>query len=1181
MKLARLLLQAFGPFTDKTLDFAASGSNLHLIYGPNEAGKSAALRAITDLRFGIPLRSPDDFIHPTGRMRIAGLFIDDQGEPIGLVRRKGRAPTLSRFDIATEQPDPALPVLREHELALTGGVERSEFEAMFGLNHERLRAGGDRLLKGEGELGSALFEASAGTRGIAAILTALDDDAKTIFNPHGRAQNATINEARRQLEEQRSAWRQAQTKPADWQVLNRAHEQAKAKLAEIDQAIEILRRRENELTELRTVEPLLRQHDRALADLQALAEVPDLPESAREERLAAEQALRRAQQELLDADLELNRCAKALAILVIETPLLEHAEMIERLAAGVEAATRSRIEAQQQQAVIERIAADLAAGAARIAPGRDIPEVLNAAPSEADRVALNDHLQAIGRLNERLAGNRQRALDLDEALSADAQEIPALPDPAVRQSVAEALRGAQALGDVGRRRGDLDRQIGELESRLIQALSDMGAQSEQVLRRAQPLLEAQIAQARQELAEVDEATRDARDEDRRLEPQLEEQRLRQRQLAAEGEVVTAETLRLARERRDDGWTRVRKGYVDRTDDAAELGRGIDAAFDADRLLPDAFEAAQEEADRQADLLRADAKRAAASEECSTRIEQMETRRREIAVVLASLGAKRENVLAGWTGRLTQAQLPALDADALREWQGRRGVVLDLADRLAGLRSDREAVLAEASTAASALALTLRAAGQTVAEVVGGGEVNVLPSLIAKALRWEKKAAESEAQGGARADTLRKQQDERKKVGALISRTETELKGHEEALDAWHARLFLPSGSGAETVKARLEELDALARQSTALNDARQAQGHHNAVVSDIETRAAQLALLAGEPEPTSVDDFADRLRRRLAASRESEQERNTLIRDQGRAQQKKLQAETELEQQGAMLARLCSAAGVATADLLPEQEEGAARKRQAQMHLSTLREQLAQASARPEEALRQSLAGQDAVAIESERDSRRLEIGQRETEQAAARQAEEQTRRALESVDTSDRAAAAREAMESAAARLRASIRPWARLKLAHALLKESLNRFRERAQAPMVAAASTYFSLMTAGRYQRLVADEADDKPVLRAERADGVRIGVEAMSDGTADQLYLALRLAALDLRRASHPHMPLVLDDVLITSDDERAANILRALARFAEGGQVMIFTHHRHLIDVARAALGEQALVVHSL
>lgn len=98
----------------------------------------------------------------------------------------------------------------------------------------------------------------------------------------------------------------------------------------------------------------------------------------------------------------------------------------------------------------------------------------------------------------------------------------------------------------------------------------------------------------------------------------------------------------------------------------------------------------------------------------------------------------------------------------------------------------------------------------------------------------------------------------------------------------------------------------------------------------------------------------------------------------------------------------------------------------------------------------------------------------------------------------------------------------------------------------------STYFSLITGGRYPHLVADEADGNPVLRAERDDGVLIGVEAMSEETADQLYLVLRLTALELRRASHPQMPLVLDDVLITSDGERAANILRAHGKFSEGG-----------------------------
>ncbi|MFM9884889.1 MAG: hypothetical protein ACKVQT_17855, partial [Burkholderiales bacterium] len=588
-----------------------------------------------------------------------------------------------------------------------------------------------------------------------------------------------------------------------------------------------------------------------------------------------------------------------------------------------------------------------------------------------------------------------------------------------------------------------------------------------------------------------------------------------------------------------------------------------------------------EADRQADLLRADAKRAATSEECSVRIAQMEARRRDIAAALAALGAQRERVLAAWMERLRQAELPALDAEALREWQGRREVVLELAERRAGLQSDREGVLAEASSAGSALLVTLRAAGLAVDPAAAGGEIDALPALIAQALQWEKKAAENEAQGSARARSLRTQLAERKRVGTSISQTETALQVHAEALATWHARLFLPAGSASETVKARLEELDALARQSAALNDARQSQGHHNALVKDIETRAAALAMLVGEAQPVSVDDFADRLRRRLVASRESDQARNTLRRDQGRARQKKLQAEAELEQQDAVLARLCSAARVATADMLPEREESAAKKRQAQVHLSTLGEQLAQASARPEEALRRSLAGQDAVAIESERARCKLEIGQRETEQAAARTVEEEARRALEAIDTSDRAAAAREGMESAAARFRAAIRPWARLKLAHALLRESLNRFRERAQAPMVAAASTYFSLMTGGRYERLEADEEGDKPVLRAVQADGTKKGIEAMSEGTSDQLYLALRLAALDLRRASHQHMPLVLDDVLITSDDERAANVLRALARFSEGGQVMIFTHHRHLIDIARAALSDRALTVHSL
>jgi uncharacterized protein YhaN len=1174
MKLARLLLQAFGPFTATELVFTGNGvdpaANLHLIYGPNEAGKSSALRAMMDLRFGIHLHSPDDFIHAPGKLRVAGVFLDDQGEAIGLVRRKGRGSTLSRFDITTGQPANPPEAGQELELALTGGLERKEFEAMFGLNHERLRAGGDLLLKGEGELGSTLFEASAGTRGIAAILAGLESDAKNFYNPHGQAKSAIINEARRQLDDQRHLWKQAITRPNDWQTLNRAHDQAKDALAEVDKALETLRRRENELTELRTVAPLLREHDRAFSELQSVTDVPDLPENAREDRLAAEQALRRAETDLQEAKLELARCTDALAALVIEKPLLEHAGAIERLVASLETVARSRIETRQQQALIDQIETDLAASAARIVPDLGLAAIVSAVPSAADRVALDTHLDALSLLGERLKGHHSRAVELNEAIAFNPDDIPPLPAPEARQRLGVALRNAHSLGDITRQMVDLDRGIRDQGSWLDQAQSDLGADSAAALREARPLLDAQIISTRQELANLDQEKIRLENEDQRLAEDLDQQRLRQRQLAAEGEVVTADTLRLIREHRDKGWGLIRQAYVERTHDVNELER----AFDPARPLPEAFETAQGESDRQADLLRADAARAAGYEECEARITSMDQRRAEIIEELTQLDTQRQTIQESWTEQLTDARLPILEPDALREWQAARKGALESADRLVQLVVDRDQWQARLTTAITSLTSALEGVGQTA-------QVTTLPSLINQAELWERGVTQAEVKHSERAKADEKRRSDLKKIGSQISQAESELLEHETALQDWHAKLFLPAGSPPAVVKARLGELDELAQQYAALNSAKAKLSMLHAVVVDFSTQASGLANLLGEPKPDIADDFVERLKRRLASSTEQEQQRKALSRDSDRAQATKRQAEAEKLTQTNTLARLCTVAKVEAVELLPEREDSASRKRIAHATLSAQQQQLAQASTRTVEALRECLAGQDTIALEAERERCKAEITRLEEEQTTARQAEEQTRRALEAIDSSDAAAKAREAMESAAARYRSAIRPWARLKLAHALLQNALDRFRERAQAPMVAAASTYFSLMTGGRYMRLVADETDDKPVLRAERADGKLISVEVMSEGTADQLYLALRLAALELRRASHPQMPLVLDDVLITSDDERAANILRALERFSEGGQVMVFTHHRHLLEVASSALEGKAYATHSL
>jgi exonuclease SbcC len=169
---------------------------------------------------------------------------------------------------------------------------------MFGLNHARLREGGAVSAARRRRSGLGAVRGERRHRRYCGVAGGSGYRCQKLYSQHGRAQNAVINEARRQLDEQRKAWREAQTKPAEWQELNRAHETAKAALDELIRALETLRRRENELTELRTVEPLLREHDRLEAALQSYAAVPDLSEQQREERLAAEQALQRAQVDL-------------------------------------------------------------------------------------------------------------------------------------------------------------------------------------------------------------------------------------------------------------------------------------------------------------------------------------------------------------------------------------------------------------------------------------------------------------------------------------------------------------------------------------------------------------------------------------------------------------------------------------------------------------------------------------------------------------------------------------------------------------------------------------------------------------------------------------------------------------------------------------------------------------------
>ena len=181
-----------------------------------------------------------------------------------------------------------------------------------------------------------------------------------------------------------------------------------------------------------------------------------------------------------------------------------------------------------------------------------------------------------------------------------------------------------------------------------------------------------------------------------------------------------------------------------------------------------------------------------------------------------------------------------------------------------------------------------------------------------------------------------------------------------------------------------------------------------------------------------------------------------------------------------------------------------------------------------------------------------------------------------------DTAADYRQQAESVAAALEQDASRYMRLRLAVHFLRAQIERFRAQNQGPLLEKSGEIFKSITRGAFDGLAA-EFDDKdvPVMVGRRSDGTNVPVEGMSDGSRDQLYLALRLAALDRYLEEHEPMPLILDDLLITFDDERTKAILPQLATLAKRTQIFLFTHHEHLVEICRQTLGADQFHLHRL
>ena len=169
MRIAQLHLAAFGAFTGRRLDFDAGGDALHLVFGPNEAGKSTTLRALSGFLFGIPVRSDDAFLHPYESMRVGATLVLADGARLSAMRRKGNRNTLIGLDPATGAEQADRVVSEDAVRRALGGLDEALYRQMYALDLRSLEEGSSALLRGEGELGQSLFQAAAGEIGRAHV----------------------------------------------------------------------------------------------------------------------------------------------------------------------------------------------------------------------------------------------------------------------------------------------------------------------------------------------------------------------------------------------------------------------------------------------------------------------------------------------------------------------------------------------------------------------------------------------------------------------------------------------------------------------------------------------------------------------------------------------------------------------------------------------------------------------------------------------------------------------------------------------------------------------------------------------------------------------------------------------------------------------------------------------------
>ncbi len=1155
MRLLSLELEKFGAFEGLRFAFRPD-ARLHVVYGRNEAGKSTALAAVCGLLFGVPERTPHAFRFDGKDLRIGAEIAANDGRRLAFRRRKGRRTTLL---------DPTEKPLPEEALApFLGAMGVDVFRRSFGLDARALREGGEAMLSADGDLGESLMAAASGLRGLSDLRRALDGEADQIFAER-KASHRRFYQALERFDAAKSAIRAQEVGVGEWKKRNEAIETLGERLEQRRADRQKNAVEQSRLNRLKRAAPALRAIADDEAALANYADLPDFAPGAMERLRAALEDADGAARDAERARADENRLAAELAQIAVDDAVLSEAAEIEELFQESGGHAKAKADLPRIQTEADAFLAELQDHTRAL--GLEDAVSLEFARPTAVAVAELRKLISEGRQAEaahleragRLAKERKDFATLRQARESQGEAID--PGPLREKFAALGKVGEQARR-LAAERIDVSteaRELAEAVARLRPPVVDFDALASAPLPGGDDL--DRFADAFEKTAREE---RDAAKGCEDLKGAMDETTGRLAALVAGAPLATAEAIAQARSWRDAQWRGLRSFLL----------RAADAPREAD--IPESvaeFESRSAAADHLSDEASRDAERLAAHRIETTRLDGQT---RQFALALArrdSASARRAATEQSWAELWKGVCARPLAPAEMRAWSDRIEQLLKTRNKLIARRAAQDAGEADLARIEPALRALAAAAGVPPIEELDCLRLaeRVERRLDDLARDWQASLKREAKFAEARLSLERVVEDEAEAARRLV-----DWRGRWAAAVA---AIGLEAGASTEAAEAALTVWD---KALNASGNHRNRMGRVEGMKRDMlqfESKAEQLVRrCAPELAVQPAEASARILNERLAAARKAETRRQGAEERLQASRRAAAEAQTRAASTAQILATVAASlpAGADPAELLARDAERANRAeglRQRRLHLIDLADGVDEAR------LVEEMRDYDPDAVEAR--LRDLEQADRliETEINELYAEHSRAKAERDALEGGVGAEAAWQRRRNAEAELVDAARRWAVLKTASALVGVALERHSSTRRDPLLTRAGEILATLTGGAYAGL--DQSfgeDDEPRLEARRSGGERVSVPGLSEGSRDQLYLALRLAYVEdyASRAEAP--PFIGDDIFTSFDDARTGHGLAALAAIGDRVQPILFTHHLHVVDAARARLGDAADVI---